>query len=77
MFFHQTIPASSMAIFSFPLPPFTSGVEGITRKNESILLKLDSLSCTGTESERDICRCAPFPYTKHKDWIKLPNFQHI
>lgn len=37
---------------------FTRGVEGITRKNESILLMvlLLSLLFTGTESERDIFR---------------------
>lgn len=37
-------------------PSFTLGVEGTTRKNESILLMLFSLLLTGTESERDICR---------------------
>lgn len=38
---------------------FTRGVEGITRKNESILFMLLSLLFTGTESERDIRRWTP------------------
>lgn len=45
-------------------PSFTRGVEGITRKNESVLLILLSLMAlrSGTESERDIERSAPFVY---------------
>lgn len=35
-------------------PSFGRGVEGITRKNESVLLILLDLLLTGRESERDI-----------------------
>lgn len=42
------------------MPSFTRGVEGITRKKESIFRVLLSLLRSGTESDLDICRCANF-----------------
>uniref|UniRef100_A0A2P2JTU5 Uncharacterized protein MANES_11G144500 n=1 Tax=Rhizophora mucronata TaxID=61149 RepID=A0A2P2JTU5_RHIMU len=36
-------------------PSFARGVDGTTRKKESILFNVPSLLLTGTESERDIC----------------------
>lgn len=42
---------------------FTLGVEGITRKKESILRLAFSLLITGTESDRDM-RLPPFTWKK-------------
>jgi hypothetical protein len=50
------LPASMVGeLFDTVSPSFTRGVEGITRKKESILLMLLSLLWIGTERERDMC----------------------
>lgn len=53
------VPVSLVDILDTSHPSITRGVEGITRKKESILPMLLSL-LRGTERDRDICFCDPF-----------------
>ena len=54
---YNEIPVSFVVgVANNSFPSFTRGVEGTTRKNESILLMLLSLLLAGTERERAIFR---------------------
>lgn len=48
------------------VPSFTRGIEGTTRINESVLLRLGFLLITGTETDRYMRPWAPFVYMKER-----------